>query len=213
LVARPIAIGRFEVTFEEWEACVADGGCSGYLPDDLGEWGRGRRPVIFVDWNDVHVYVEWLSAKTGARYRLLTEAEWEYATRAGTQSRYSWGEKIGTDNANCRGCGSRWDAKRTAPVGSFAPNQFGLHDMAGNVREWVEDCWHGGYVGAPRDGSAWTDNPDCHKRIVRGGAWGFGPESVQSAYRNWDRSDERMDTIGFRVARELWPNGIKREAN
>jgi formylglycine-generating enzyme required for sulfatase activity len=145
-IARRFAVGRFEVTFDEWDACAADGGCNGYKPSDEG-WGRGRRPVINVSWDDAKAYVAWLSKKTGKSYRLLSAAEYEYATRAGTQTAYPWGNAIGTNNANCHACGSQWDARQTAPVGSFAANGFGLYDMVGNVREWTEDCYHDRYLG------------------------------------------------------------------
>ena len=168
-IARQFAVGQFELTFDEWDACVADGGCNGYKPNDEG-WGRGRRPVINVSWDDATAYVAWLAKKTGKPYRLLTEAEYEYATRAGTTTAYPWGDDIGKNNANCNGCGSQWDGKQTAPVGSFAPNQFGLYDMVGNVWEWTEDCYHDSYNGAPADGSAWTGG-DCSRRVVRGGSW------------------------------------------
>ena len=149
------AVGKFEVTFDEWAACVSDGGCNGYRPDDLG-WGRSDRPVFHISWQDAKTYVKWLSRKTGKKYRLLSEAEWEYAARATSQTMFPWGNSIGSGYANCDGCGSVWDDDLTAPVGSFAPNAFGLHDMHGNVYEWVEDCWHSDYEGAPSDGSAWT---------------------------------------------------------
>src|SRR5689334_17470846 len=182
-IARPFAVGRFSVTFEEWDACAADGGCNQmevvaglgkvirpYKPSDEG-WGRGRRPVINVSWDDAKAYVAWLSQKTGKPYRLLTGAEYEYATRAGTQTAYPWGDAIGTNNANCHACGSQWDAKQTAPVGSFAANGFGLYDMVGNVREWTEDCYHDTYSGAPTDGSAWIEGGNCYDRVVRGGSF------------------------------------------
>jgi formylglycine-generating enzyme required for sulfatase activity len=129
---RQFAVGQFEVTFDEWDACVVDSGCNGYKPSDQG-WGRGRQPVINVTWNDAKAYVAWLSNKTGQTYRLLTEAEYEYATRAGTTTAYPWGDEIGKNNANCSACGSQWDRKQTAPVGSFTANGFGLYDMVGNV--------------------------------------------------------------------------------
>jgi formylglycine-generating enzyme required for sulfatase activity len=128
---------------------VADGGCNGYKPSDQG-WGRGYRPVINVSWDDAKAYVAWLAKKTDKFwYRLLTEAEYEYAARAGTTTAYPWGSAIGKNNANCDGCGSQWDGKQTAPVGSFAANGFGLYDMVGNVSAWTEDCYHDSYSGAP----------------------------------------------------------------
>ena len=133
-------------------------------------WGRGNRPAIDVSWHEAQAYVAWLSEKTGKRCRLLSESEWEYAARAGAATRYSWGDGIGRNRANCSGCGSRWDDRQTAPVGSFAANGFGLHDMHGNVWEWVADCWNGSYAGAPSDGSA-RESGNCSRRVLRGGAW------------------------------------------
>lgn len=151
-IAEPFAVGKFEVTFAEWDACVLNGGCSGYRPSDEG-WGRGRRPVIHVSWSDAQEYVAWLSKKSGKTYRLLSEAEWEYAARAGTTTRYAFGNSITTQEA-------QFSARKTAEVGSFKPNAFGLYDMHGNVMEWVEDCTHiASYDGAPADGAAWTG--DC----------------------------------------------------
>ena len=229
-IARPFAVGRFAVTFDEWDACAADGGCyntgtrtfsdealldspysivpewalGGYKPSDEG-WGRGRRPVINVSWGDAKAYVAWLSKKTGKSYRLLSGAEYEYATRAGTQTAYPWGNAIGTNNANCHACGSQWDARQTAPVGSFAANGFGLYDMVGNVREWTEDCYHDRYLGAPTDGSAWIEGADCSRRIVRGGSWLLAPVFLRSANRYWFTTDYRLNYLGFRVARTLAP--------
>ena len=134
------AVSVNEVTFAQWDACVSAAGCTGYRPDDEG-WGRDSRPVINVSWENAQDYVSWLSAQTSQLYRLLSEAEWEYAARAGTQTVYSWGDDLGTNRANCNGCGSRWDFAEAAPVGSFEPNSFGLYDMHGNVSEWVQDCW------------------------------------------------------------------------
>ncbi len=138
-IAKPFAVSKFEMTFDDWDACVVFAGC-GQVSDS--GWGRGNRPVINVTWDDAKKYVAWLSKLTGKSYRLLTEAEWEYAARAGSTTAFSWGDDIGMGNANCDGCGSQWDRKQTAPVGSFAANAFGLHDMHGNVWEWVEDCWN-----------------------------------------------------------------------
>jgi formylglycine-generating enzyme required for sulfatase activity len=214
--ARQFAVGQFELTFGQWDACVADGGCNGYKPSaqvwvpcdggcksylaDEWPWGRGRQPLINVSWDDAKGYVAWLSEKTGRDYRLLTEAEYEYATRAGTQTAYPWGNEIGKNNANCNGCGSRWDDIGTAPVGSFAANAFGLYDMVGNVSEWTEDCYHDSYQGAPADGKAWTSG-DCAKRVVRGGSWDDNPESLRSAHRGAASPIDQAP--GFRVGRTL----------
>jgi formylglycine-generating enzyme required for sulfatase activity len=198
--ARQFAVGRFAVTFDEWDACVADGGCGAYRPPDQG-WGRAGQPVINVNWDEAKSYVAWLSTKTGGPYRLLSEAEFEYATRAGSKAAYPWGDKIGINRADCRGCGSQWDGKQTAPVGSFPANAFGLYDMAGNIWDWVEDCyWF--YQGAPSDGAAVTPK-DCSFRVMRGGSWSSGPEFVRSAYRNSVIPNVRA--AGFRVARTLSP--------
>jgi len=197
------AVGKFEVTFAEWAACVSGGGCEGYRLEDLG-WGRGRRPAINVSWEDAKAYVKWLSRETGKTYRLLSEAEWEYAARGGTETRYPWGNSIGSGNANCDGCGSQWDDQLTAPAGSFSPNSFGLHDMHGNVFEWVEDCWHGNYDGAPTDGSAWTSSGPCGVRVLRGGSWDDVPLILRSAHREGNGIDDRYNFFaGFRVARTL----------
>ena len=162
------ALGVYEVTFEEYDRFVQATGHR--RPGDRG-WGRGGRPVIDVSWEDAAAYVAWLSRETGESYRLPSESEWEYAARAGTTTRYSWGQDIGRNLANCDGCGSRWDADRTAPAGSFAANGWGLHDMHGNVWEWVADCWHENYARAPRDGTAWTSGGNCGRRVLRGGSW------------------------------------------
>jgi formylglycine-generating enzyme required for sulfatase activity len=200
-IASQFAVGRYELRFDEWDACIADGGCNGYKPPDQG-WGREDRPAINVSWVDAHAYVSWLAKKTGKPYRLLTEAEYEYATRAGTQTAYPWGDAIRKDNANCAGCGSQWNGKETAPVGSFAANGFGLYDMVGNVWEWTQDCYHGSYNGAPTDGSAWTSG-DCYLRVLRGGSWRNTPRGLRSALRDWLASDSRLDLHGFRVGRTL----------
>ena len=146
-ISAPFAVGVREVTFAEWDARVVVGGCEGHRPDDEG-WGR--RPVVNVSWKDAQAYVAWLTRESGTPYRLLSEAEWEYVARAGSETAYSWGEGIGRNRANCDGCGSRWDNEQTAPVGSFQANAFGLYDMHGNVWERVEDCWNDSYAGARR---------------------------------------------------------------
>ena len=203
-IGRPFAMGVYEVTFDEWDACVSDGGCERYSPDDY-EWGRGTRPVIMVSWEDAQQYVEWLRSRTGEQYRLPSEAEWEYAARAGTTTDYSWGDALGSNRANCGTCGSRWDNERTAPVGSFAPNAFGLHDVHGNVNEWVEDCRHGSYAGAPADGSAWTDGLDCGSRVFRSGYWRNLGYVLRSAHRGGDHPIWRDAATGFRVAKTISP--------
>ena len=167
-------------------------------------YGRGTRPVINVSWDDAQQYAAWFSKMTGQPYRLLTEAEWEYAARAGSTTVYYWGDEIGNGNANCNGCGSQWDNRQTSPVGSFKPNAFGLYDMTGNVWQWVQDCYHDDYKGAPTDGSGWTSG-DCSRRVVRGGSWGGNPRGRRSATRDASSSDYRSDNVGFRVGRTLVP--------
>ena len=199
-IAKPFAAGKFEVTFAQWDACVAARGCA-HKPSDQG-WGRGNRPVINVSWDDAREYVTWLAKKTGNAYRMLSEAEWEYAARAGSASKYPWSDDVGRNLANCNGCGSQWDSKQTAPVGSFSANGFGLHDMHGNVLEWVEDCHKDGYSDAPSDGSARAIS-DCSTRGVRGGAWSLVSRTVRSAARLSNYPDYRVADRGFRVARTL----------
>ena len=196
----PFKLGKYEVTFAQWEACVADGGCGDYRPDDKS-WGRGSRPVIGVSWDDAQLYIDWLNSKTGGGYRLPAEAEWEYAARAGRTRKYSWGDDIDTNRANCNGCGSQWDYDRTAPVGSFPANAWGLHDMHGNVWEWVQDCVNGNYEGAPSDGSAW-ESGNCEVRIVRGGAWPTIPQGLRSAARNAAARSGRLTDLGFRMVQD-----------
>ena len=206
-IAMPFAVSKYEVTFADWDACVAGGGCNGYEPSDQG-WGRGRQPVINVNWDDAQAYVAWLARVTGKIYRLLSEAEYEYTTRAGTTTIYPWGNDIklnGQAMANCQGCGSQWDGKQTAPVGSFPPNKFGLYDMLGNIWEWTEDCAHYTYNDAPTDGSQWlADNRgDCTQRILRGDSWLATGDLPRSALRNAFATVFRYDYVGFRVARTL----------
>ena len=198
-IARPFAISKFDVTFADWDACVSVGGCP-QISD--GGMGRGTKPVINVTWDDAQQYVAWFSKMTGKPYRLLTEAEWEYAARAGTTTAYYWGDEIGKGNANCDGCGSQWDGKETSPVGSFKPNAFGLYDMAGDVFQWVQDCNNNDYNGAPSDGSAWTSG-DCSRRVVRGGSWYAVPLFLRSADRYGLPADLRLHYLGFRVGRTL----------
>lgn len=196
-----VAISRYEVTFDEWEACVSMRACPAAVNSGRGS---GSQPVINVSWFEARRYTAWLSNATGKTYRLLTEAEWEYAARAGETRRYSWGDEIGVGNANCEGCGSQWDAQRPAPVGSFLPNRFGLHDMHGNVREWGQDVWHPTYAGnPPADGSAWLDEGDNTLRVLRGGGWFVRAEFSRSANRAKQSAEGRFPFIGFRVVRTL----------
>ena len=168
----------------------------GYAQDD-------DHPAVCVSWDDAQSYVTWLSGMTGESYRLPSEAEWEYAARAGARTRYHWGDEVGANRANCDGCGSRWDDRGTAPVGSFAGNRFG-HDLHGNVWEWVEDCWNGSYAGAPGNGSAWLSG-ECGERVLRGGSWNSKPGDLRAADRSWDSAGFRVSDGGFRVARTLAP--------
>jgi formylglycine-generating enzyme required for sulfatase activity len=207
--ALQFAVGRFAVTFGEWDACVADGGCNGYKPSDQG-WGRGRRPVTNVSWDDAKAYVEWLSRKTAKAYRLLSEAEREYVTRAGTISPFWWGSSISTMQANYDGDFTYGDGAKgeyrgkTVPVDSFQPNPMGVYQVHGNLYDWVEDCYHDSYRRAPSDGSAWTSE-DCSLRVVRGGSWIDDPRSLRSAYRLKVSTVFRFRNLGFRVARTLIP--------
>lgn len=194
------AISVYEITFADWDTCYAADGCGGYRP--RARWGRGMQPVNYVSWDDAQSYVSWLSNATGEEYRLPSESEWEYAARAGSPQLYSWGGTVGRNRANCRGCGSRFDDDATAPVGTFAANAFGLHDVHGNVWEWVEDCWNEGYARAPNDGSAWLQG-DCSKRVLRGGAWSSNALTLRSSYRNNDDQNGRGSGRGFRVARTI----------
>jgi formylglycine-generating enzyme required for sulfatase activity len=198
IIAKPFAIGRYEVTFREWDLCVAAGGCK-YSPSDRN-WGRGDRPVIDLSWLDAKEFVKWLSEKTGQSYRLPSEAEWEYAARAGTSTPYWWGREIGTRQANCRECGG--EGAQTSPVGSFKSNAFGLFDTAGNAAEWVEDCWNDNYRNAPRDGSAWTTG-QCQLRGLRGGSFDSQAKYLRSQARFRYDFDVRYLANGFRVVREL----------
>jgi formylglycine-generating enzyme required for sulfatase activity len=214
---RPFAIARHEVTFDQWDACVRDGGCQ-HRPDDAG-WGRGARPVIYVTWKDAKEYVQWLSRKTGQDYRLPGEAEWEYAARAGTKTARFWGED---PDAACRYANVYDETHKgeqaallplpkhncndgyapTAPVAQFEANAFGLNDMLGNVWEWTEDCWDDSYRGAPSDGSAWTKG-DCGRRVLRGGSWVNRPDVVRSASRFGYVTGDPSNFTGFRPARTL----------
>ena len=222
---RSFALGKYDVTSEEFLIFLQQ---TGYQPAPCDPlyglaWnspGRGvayppggveppRWPAVCLNWYDAEAYVAWLNAKVRGRdgpYRLPSEAEWEYAARAGTTTTRWWGDAIGIGNANCNGCGSQWQGKELAPVGSFPPNRFGLYDMLGNVWQWTDDCWNESYVGAPADGSAWTAG-DCTKRVLRGGSWSNAPEFVRSATRSRGdaagRDADYSSYAGFHVAKSL----------
>jgi formylglycine-generating enzyme required for sulfatase activity len=204
-ISRQFAVGKFAVTFAEWDACVAAGGCNGYRPSDE-QWGRDRQPVIRVSWDDAKAYVAWLSRKTGKPYRLLSEAEREYVARADTTSPYWWGSAILTRQANfdSRGYAAAGGGYRgkPMPVDAFAPNPWDLYQVHGNVWEWVEDCYNESYDEAPSDGSAWTSG-DCSRRVLRGGSWGDQRDRLRAAARN--KNEYRINLIGFRIARTLAP--------
>jgi formylglycine-generating enzyme required for sulfatase activity len=214
-IGKHFAVGRYAVTFDEWDACVADGGCNGYKPGDEN-WGRGKRPVINVSWHDAKSYVGWISQKTGKEYRLLSEAEREYATRAGTTTPFWWGASISTRQANYdgqafgKGGKDGENRRQTVPVDSFQPNPFGLYQVHGNVSDWVEDCAQAnplspsGYEGFPVDGSAWTRG-DCTKRVVKGGSWLDRAGSAQARSAGTYPADDRFFTRGFRLGRTLTP--------
>jgi formylglycine-generating enzyme required for sulfatase activity len=207
--SRQFAVGRFAVTFDEWDACVADGGCNGYKPSDRG-WGRGLRPVIDVTWDDAKAYTAWLSRKTGKTYRLLSEAEREYVTRAGKATPFWWGSSISSSQANYDGNntyagGAKGEFRmKTLPVNMFQPNPWGFYQVHGNVWEWVQDCWQENYGGAPLDGSARTSG-DCDLRVIRGGSWNITPQSLRAANRGRAPIGYRSNLNGFRVGRTLTP--------
>jgi len=197
--AKLFAMGKYEVAFEDYDKFAS--ATSRQLLSDEG-WGRDKQPVIYVSWDDAVTYAQWLSEQTGKKYRLPSEAEWEYAARAGSTTKYPWGNDIGSSHANCYGCGSQWDEKQTAPVGSFAANAFGLFDTAGNVWEWTQDCWNENFNGAPADGAAWQSG-DCGRRVERGGSWNNLPDWLRSASRHWNSTDYRYSTLGFRLVQDL----------
>ena len=205
--AHSFAVGRFAVTFEEWDACVADGGCNGYKPWDNG-WGRGKHPAINISWSDARNYVAWLSERTGKPYRLLSEAEREYVTRAGTASSFWWGASVSRRQANYDDKTSQdktskgGTGQRTMPVDSFQPNPWGLYQVHGNIWEWVEDCLNDNYAGAPSDGTAWVTGK-CDQRVLRGGSWVSKADAMESGSRYGVQAEGRVSNVGFRVARTL----------
>ena len=204
---RDFKIGKYEVTFDEYD--VFSRATDRELPEDSG-FGRGKRPVISVSWGDAVKYAEWLSTETGKRYRLPTEAEWEYVARAGSETRYWWGDAIDQDGkvwANCTGCSSQEGVDKTVEVGQLSANDFGLHDTAGNVWEWVQDCWHDSYAGdrRPDDGSVWgkADGGDCSQRVIRGGSWYGKPGWLRSADRVGGFAGDWGNVVGFRLAQDV----------
>ena len=199
-IARSFAMSRFEITFDEYQACVDFGACE-KTPDDH-EWGMGERPVINISFSETNDYVRYLRAQTGKPYRLPTEAEWEYAARAGTDTPFWWGDDAGGEFANCRHCGSEWDGKSSAPVGRFAANPFGLFDMNGNVWEWTSDCWNENYEGAPADAAPRTDG-NCERRVIRSGSWYYIARLMSATSRDSHPAQLWSYNIGIRVVREL----------
>jgi formylglycine-generating enzyme required for sulfatase activity/uncharacterized caspase-like protein len=198
-IKRPFALGVNEVTYGEWKNCVNDGGCD-HLPKLKG--ASDRAPVRNISWSDAQQYVAWLAKTTGRSYRLPTEAEWEYAARANTESVYWWGDDAGVGNANCKDCGGEYDRKAPAEVGSYRPNPFGLYEMSGGVWEWVSDCWNDSYDGAPGDGSA-RDQSDCRQRVLRGGSWRNDASYLRTTARFYYDAVVRFVVNGFRVALTL----------
>jgi formylglycine-generating enzyme required for sulfatase activity len=207
-IPRPFSMSRFEITFALWDACLAGGGCSGYRPSDEG-WGRGKRPVVNVNRVDILSYISWLSKKTSKSYRLPSEAEWEYAARAGTTTEYWWGDQVGVNQAVCQDCGSIYDGEKTARVGSFAMNKFGLFDMSGNVWEWVEDCYgeesyrsHKMYPNPFYVSKNPQKNNTC-SRVLRGGGWDVMSLGIMPSFRFVSMPLVRSKFYGFRVVREI----------
>lgn len=217
-IARPFAVSKYETSFAQWDVCVADGKCP--KADDAGI-GRGKFPAVNIAWTEAKAYAVWLSAKTGKSYRLLSESEFEYAARGGTQTAWYWGgnesKSKSCEFANLHDESGKkahpnyvWShvlcddgAAENNEVGKYKANAFGLHDMIGNVREWVEDCHQAGYGGAPEDGSIRKHDGVCEKRVVRGGAWLDGPSTARAAYRYSEIEGMRNYQTGFRLARDL----------
>jgi formylglycine-generating enzyme required for sulfatase activity len=198
VVEAPFAIGRTEVTVEQWNACVEAGAC----PRTSDTARAPNTPARDISWDDAQLYVKWLTKVSGKPYRLPTEAEWEYAARGGTTSRYAWGDDMRRGSANCKDCGDPWQADGPAPVASFTANAYGLHDMNGSVWEWVEDCWHSTYKNAPADARAWTES-FCPVHVIRGGSWRDGASYMPTTTRFKYDGSVRHSQNGFRVARDM----------
>ncbi len=198
-IGAPFAIGKYEVTLGQWNACVEAGSCRA-IANTTGL--SDNSPAKDLSWNDAQQYVRWLSKLTGHNYRLPSEAEWEYAARAGTSSRYWWGDSMQNGKANCKGCGGDWSNEAPADVDAFPANPFGLYGTSGGVWEWVADCWHKSYAGAPRDGSVWSES-DCRENVIRGGSWRNDKTYAHSASRFTYDTGVRYILNGFRVAKSL----------
>lgn len=198
-IKQPFAIGKYEVTVGEWRHCVDAGGCSNF-PKKAAT--SDRSPVRDISWSDAEEYVNWLSGLTGERYRLPTEAEWEYAARAGTSSTYWWGDRIGSGKANCKGCAQPWNKEAPAEVDAFPANPFGIHGTSGGVWEWVSDCWYGNHKGAPSDGKS-RYKANCRQHVIRGGSWRNDSTYAHSASRFKYDTYVRFILNGFRVAKQL----------
>jgi formylglycine-generating enzyme required for sulfatase activity/serine/threonine protein phosphatase PrpC len=194
----PFAITRHEVTFAEYDRFAR---ATGRRLPASGELDREDHPVTGISWDDALAYTQWLSRETGKRYRLASEAEWEYAARGGTYTFYWWGNEVGKGNAHCFDCKSGLHPRQPARVGYFRPNPYGLHDTAGNVAEWVHDCYHPSYAGAPQDGSVW-EGGDCGHRVVRGGSFSSPASALRSASRDRLSATQGYDNVGLRVVRE-----------
>jgi formylglycine-generating enzyme required for sulfatase activity len=198
-LSKPFAIGKYEVSVGQWSECVEAGACE---PVSESIRTSDQAPIRDVSWDDARDYVRWLSEKTGEPYRLPTEAEWEYAARADTKTTYWWGNRMQPGKANCKDCGGQWDQKLPAEIGSYEANPYGLHDMNGNVWEWVSDCWHRNYQGAPGDGGSW-DEANCTSKVIRGGSWRNDKTYVHSASRFKYDTYVRYLLNGFRVAKSM----------
>ncbi|HMK69083.1 MAG TPA: SUMF1/EgtB/PvdO family nonheme iron enzyme [Stellaceae bacterium] len=194
---KPFAIGKYPVTVREWKACVTANACAA---DVAPSGAEDDRPITNVSWADADQYVRWLALATKKPYRLPSEAEWEYAARANTETKFWWGASLSLGKANCKGCGDPYDPAQPLKVGQFAPNPFGLYDMGGNVAQWVTDCYHRDFAGAPSDGSAWLAG-DCFTHVLKGGSWRNDPSYVRPASRDQYDTAVRYPTHGFRVAR------------
>ena len=198
-IPTPFAVGRYPVTFDEWDECVSEGGCRGYQPVASPD-EKHLFPVTDVNWDDVESYINWIAKKTGKKYRLLTEAEWEYIARAGSSAYYYWGDAMEDGRINC--CGEHPIEKMTK-VGALPPNAFGVYDTLGYIWQWTEDCWHATYDRAPTDGSSWEVDGDCKLRVMRGGDYQSPSHIASLSDRNFAPIAYRWYSVGFRVARTI----------